>query len=218
MRPDPEQSRSTIRTRLPRAGGLQCRAAMIASDKACPARGARAAPGLRMTCVGRTMNDASCLAATLLAAGLSAGPLATRGLAGGGTESVTRLGTDGARFTVNGRPAFLFGVSYYGALGASDEAVRRDLADLKKHGFNWVRVWATWAAFDEDVSAVDGEGKPREPSLKRLERLVAACDEQGLVVDVTLSRGNGSTGPARLQTLEARSEERRVGTEARTSV
>jgi hypothetical protein len=39
--------------------------------------------------------------------------------------------------------------------------------------------------------------------LKRLERLVAACDEQGVVVDVTLSRGNGSTGPARLQTLEA---------------
>jgi outer membrane protein assembly factor BamB len=149
------------------------------------------------------MRGATCLTATLLATGLSFGPLAPRGLAGGGTEPVTRLGTDGTRFTVNGRPAFLFGVSYYGALGASDETVRRDLADLKEHGFNWVRVWATWAAFGEDVSAVDGEGKPRELSVKRLERLVAACDEQGLVVDVTLSRGNGSTGPARLQTLEA---------------
>jgi hypothetical protein len=116
---------------------------------------------------------------------------------------VTRLGTDGTRFTVNGRPAFLFGVSYYGALGAPDETVRQDLADLKERGFNWVRVWATWAAFGEDVSAVDGEGKSRDPSLKRLERLVAACDEQGIVVDVTLSRGNGSTGPARLQSLEA---------------
>jgi hypothetical protein len=116
---------------------------------------------------------------------------------------VTRLGTDGTRFTVKGRPAFLFGVSYYGALGAPDETVRRDLADLKKHGFNWVRVWATWAAFGEDVSAVDADGKPREQFLKRLERLVAACDEQGVVVDVTLSRANGSTGPARLQTLEA---------------
>jgi hypothetical protein len=149
------------------------------------------------------MRGAACLAATLLAAGLAVGPIATRGLAGGGTEPVTGLGTDGTRFTVNGRPAFLFGISYYGALGAPDETVRRDLADLKKHGFNWVRVWATWAAFGEDVSAVDGEGKPREPSLKRLERLVAACDEQGVVVDVTLSRGNGSTGPARLQTPEA---------------
>jgi hypothetical protein len=149
------------------------------------------------------MRGAACLAAPLLAAGLSSGPRATRGLAEGGTEPVTRLGTDGTRFTVNGRPAFLFGVSYYGALGAPDQTVRRDLAELKKHGFNWVRVWATWAAFGEDVSAVDGEGKPREPSLRRLERLVAACDEQGVLVDVTLSRGNGSTGPARLQTQEA---------------
>jgi hypothetical protein len=114
-----------------------------------------------------------------------------------------RLGVDGTRFTVNGRPVFLFGVSYCGALGAPDETVRRDLADLKKHCFNWVRVWATWAAFEDDVSAVDGEGRPREPYLKRLKRLVAACDEQGIVMDVTLSRGNGSTGPARLQALES---------------
>jgi outer membrane protein assembly factor BamB len=146
------------------------------------------------------MRGASCLAATLLAVGLS---LATRGLAGESAGSVTRLGIDGTRFTVGGRPAFLLGVSYYGALGAPDETARRDLADLKKRGFNWVRVWATWAAFGEDVSAVDADGKPREPFLKRLERLVGACDEQGLVVDVTLSRGNGSTGPTRLQTLEA---------------
>src|SRR5262249_52671260 len=146
---------------------------------------------------------APCLGASLLAACLAVGPLATRGLAGDGSQPVTRLGTDGTRFTVNDRPAFLFGVSYYGALGASDETMRRDLADLKKHGFNWVRVWATWAAFGEDVSAVDAEGKPREPSLKRLKRLVAACDKQGVGVDVTLSGGNGSTGPARLQTLEA---------------
>ncbi len=149
------------------------------------------------------MRGAARLAATLLAAGIVLGPLAPRGLAGGGTGPVTRLGADGTHFLVNGRPAFLFGVSYYGALGASDETIRRDLADLKKHGFNWVRVWATWAAFGEDVSAVDGEGRPREPFLKRLEHLVAACDEQGFVIDVTLSRGNGSTGPARLQTLEA---------------
>jgi hypothetical protein len=105
------------------------------------------------------MRGASCFAATLLAAFLSFGPLATRGLAGDGTGPVTRVGTDGTRFAVNGKPVFLFGVSYYGALGAPDETIRRDLADLKKHGFNWVRVWATWAAFDEDVSAVDGEAR-----------------------------------------------------------
>jgi hypothetical protein len=116
---------------------------------------------------------------------------------------VTRLGIDRTRFTVNDRATFLSGVSYYGALGASDETVRRDLADLKRLGFNWVRVWATWAAFGKDVSAVDAEGKAREPYLTKLQRLVTTCDERGIVVDVSLSRGNGSTGPARLQTLEA---------------
>src|SRR5262245_20633429 len=149
------------------------------------------------------MRGASCFTATLLAVTLSPGPLAARGRAERGTEPATRLGSDGTRFTINGRPAFLAGVSYYGALGASDATVRRDLDDLQKHGFNWVRVWATWAAFGDDVSAVDGEGKPRESFLKRLRRLVAACDGQGVVVDVTLSRGNGATGPGRLHTLEA---------------
>jgi hypothetical protein len=118
-------------------------------------------------------------------------------------EPGTRLGIDGTRFTVNGSPAFLLGVSYYGALGAQDETIRHDLADLKRYGFNWVRVWATWASFGEDVSAVDGEGRPRDLYMKRLQRLVAACDELGVMVDVTLSRGNGSTGPSRLQSQEA---------------
>src|SRR5262249_44218423 len=185
------------------------RATMPGSDD----RNRHGLPGSRSACRSRPptpdlrrahpMKGAACLAATLIAAGLSVGPLAPRGLPGGETKSVTRLGTDGARFPGNDKPAFLFGVSYYGALGAPDETVRHDLTELKKHGFNWVRVWATWAAFGEDVSAVDGEGKPREELLKRLERLVAACDEQGVVVDVTLSRGNGSTGPARLQKVEA---------------
>jgi hypothetical protein len=64
------------------------------------------------------------------------------------------LGIDRTCFTVNDRPTFLSGVGYYGALGASAETVRRDLADLERLGFNWVRAWATWAAFGKDVSAV----------------------------------------------------------------
>ena len=116
------------------------------------------------------------------------------------------------RFTINDKPAFLLGVSYYGALGAPDETVQSDIAELQKHGFNWVRVWATWAAFGEDVSAVDGEGNPREPFLKRLQRLVAACDERGIIVDVTLSRGNSSASPSAIQ-----SQERTAGPSKRLS-
>jgi hypothetical protein len=118
-------------------------------------------------------------------------------------QGTTALGVRGPLFTLNGKPTFLFGVSYYGALGASDDVLRRDLEEIKRRGFNWLRVWATWAAFANDVSAVDGAGKGREPYLSRLRRLVQECDRLGLVADVTLSRGNGVTGPARLQTLPA---------------
>lgn len=115
----------------------------------------------------------------------------------------TRLSTDGSRFAINGQPAFLLGISYYGALGASDESIDRDLADMKRLGLNWIRVWANWSAFDNDVSAVAADGSPRQEYLDKLQRLVADCDALGIIVDVTLTRGNGVTGPPRLQTLAA---------------
>jgi hypothetical protein len=111
--------------------------------------------------------------------------------------AATRLGIEGSQFTVNGRPTFLLGLSYYGALGAPEAFLRQDLEEMPRYGVNWIRVWATWAAFGEDVSAVDQEGRPREPFLTKLQALVAECDRRGLVVDVTLSRGD------RLPTLEA---------------
>jgi hypothetical protein len=85
----------------------------------------------------------------------------------------------------------------------SDASVEKDLDDMQRYGLNWIRVWATWSAFGNDVSAVEPEGGPRQPQLEKLVKLVAECDRRGMVVDVTLSRGNGVTGPARLQTLDA---------------
>jgi len=117
--------------------------------------------------------------------------------------AATELGIEGERFTLGGRPTFLLGISYYGALGAPDAFVEKDLDDMQRCGLNWIRVWATWGAFDNDVSAVEPEGGPRQPQLEKLVKLVAECDRRGMVVDVTLSRGNGVTGPARLQTLDA---------------
>ena len=101
----------------------------------------------------------------------------------------TTLGIEGTRFTLDGKPVFLLGISYYGGLGAAQDFVRRDLDDMQRQGFNWLRVWATWSSADQDVSAVDSEGHPREPFLGRLQWLVAECDRRGLVVDVTLTRG-----------------------------
>ena len=98
------------------------------------------------------------------------------------------LAIDGTRFTLDGKPVFLLGFSYYGALGAPEDFVRRDLDDFAALRFNWLRVWATWDAFDHNISAVDTNGGPREPFLGKLQSLVAQCDERGLVVDVTLTR------------------------------
>jgi len=115
----------------------------------------------------------------------------------------TELSIEGTKFTVNGRPTFLLGISYYGALGAPKDFILRDLDDIQRCGFNWIRVWATWSAFGKDVSAVDAEGNPREPFLSKLRWIVAECDRRGLIVDITLSRGDGVVGPKRLQTLES---------------
>lgn len=116
----------------------------------------------------------------------------------------TVLGIDGARFTINGRPEFLLGASYYGGLGASDEIRRADFDKLQECGFNWVRVWATWAAFGGDLSAVEPTtGEPRQPYLQTLQKLVADCDHRGMIVDVSLSRGKSEAAPARLPTHES---------------
>jgi hypothetical protein len=115
----------------------------------------------------------------------------------------TELGITGTQFTINDKPTFLLGISYYGAVGASKDFIQRDLDDMQKYGFNWFRVWATWGAFGNEVSAVDPQGKPRGPYLARLRWLVSECDRRGIIVDVTLSRGNGVTGPVRLQNTEA---------------
>lgn len=136
----------------------------------------------------------------------AAGPTALPG-------APTVLGIEDTRFTLNGQPTFLLGISYYGALGASEAFVRSDLDDLQRHGFNWLRVWATWGAFDHDVSAVDAQGGPREPFLGRLQWLVAECDRRGLVVDVTLTRSQSEARRAGAVGLpDFQAHQRAVGT------
>ncbi|HIE09452.1 MAG TPA: hypothetical protein EYP65_06335, partial [Armatimonadetes bacterium] len=79
-----------------------------------------------------------------------------------------RLRVRGSKFTLDGREAFLIGASYYGALGAPEEFIKRDLDDLSRLGLNWIRVWATWDAYGNDISAVDKAGMPRAPFIGKL--------------------------------------------------
>lgn len=98
------------------------------------------------------------------------------------------LGIDGSAFTIDGKKTFLLGASYYGALGTPDDFIARDLDDLKAFGFNWIRVWAVWDMFDNNVSVVDTAGNAREPYLSKLKAVVDAAGRRGMMVDVTLAR------------------------------
>ncbi|MCP4646082.1 MAG: cellulase family glycosylhydrolase [bacterium] len=92
-------------------------------------------------------------------------------------------------FLLDGEPRFLLGCSYYGALGVENpEAITQDLDDLKAHGFNWIRVWATWNAYDHNVSAVAPDGTVRAPYLDRLKQVCHLAGQRGMVVDVTVTR------------------------------
>lgn len=119
-------------------------------------------------------------------------------------KSKHELAVRSSAFTINDKPVFLLGCSYYGALGGNKETWQGDLDDMQKGGINWIRVWATWAAFEQDVSAVKGEtGQPRPEYLDVLRALIVECDRREMIVDVTLSRQNSVSGPARLQSIEA---------------
>src|SRR3954466_6164944 len=116
--------------------------------------------------------------------------------------SATQLGIKGAQFTLDGKPAFLYGISYYGGLGAPEEFVQRDLDDIQRNNFNWIRVWVTWAAFNTNLSAVNVvDGKPRQPFFGRLQHLISECDRRGVIVDVTIGKGDGLP-PDRLDNQE----------------
>lgn len=100
------------------------------------------------------------------------------------------LGVQGTELTLDGKPVFLLGASYYGALGIQDPAfIDHDLDDLAARGMNWIRVWATWNYGENDVSAVGPDGAPREPYMGRLLELCRKAGQRGMVVDVTVTRG-----------------------------
>lgn len=105
-----------------------------------------------------------------------------------------QLGCAGERFTVDGHPTFLLGISYYGGLAADAATVVADLDQMKASGFNWLRVWVTWAFFDQNLAVVTPRGEPREPYLARLVELVRLAGERGLVVDVTFNRAAERAG------------------------
>ena len=100
----------------------------------------------------------------------------------------------GERFVLSGRETFLLGASYHAALGAPKDFIEDDLSDLKIAGVNWLRVWATWAGFDHDISAVDADGDERAPYWRKLLWLCEFADKLSVAVAVTLSPADPTSG------------------------
>jgi len=123
------------------------------------------------------------------------------GLTAAADGTKTALGIRGDKFTINGKDTFLLGISYYGGLGASRRFIRQDLDDMGRLGINWIRLWATWGAFGGETSAVDSDGRAREPYFSKLKWLVAECDRRGIVVDVTLHRDSSPTDAPRIRSI-----------------
>jgi len=106
-----------------------------------------------------------------------------------GCACAAEVGVKGSSFEIDGKKVFLLGCSYYGGVGAPEETWKRDLDQMQKCGMNWIRVWATWGVLGKDVSSVDSAGNLRQENFSNLKRLIEECDRRGMVMDVTLSRG-----------------------------
>ena len=120
--------------------------------------------------------------------------------------SLPVLGISGDKFTINGTPKFLLGVSYYDALGWRIS----DLNGLSSRGFNLIRVWTDWpwstsgAALNESGDFV-GE--------QDILDLIHAAAERGIIVDVTVlsnDRSGSRVTQAITQTLSALKNEPNV--------
>lgn len=109
-------------------------------------------------------------------------------------------------FLVNGKKAFLFGVSYFAATGNNDW--QADIDDMLACGFNFIRIWAFWESPPNfcgecspneapppktDISVINFVGPDRhldvnETYMNRLVDIVEYCRDNGMIVDVTFFR------------------------------
>lgn len=101
-----------------------------------------------------------------------------------------KLAIAGERFTLNGKPTFLLGVSYFdGRFWRAS-----DLDALAARRFNLIRIWLDWA----DRGFFDKQGNLAHAPV--LLELVRACAARGIVLDVTILCPGITFDPARRET------------------
>jgi hypothetical protein len=88
----------------------------------------------------------------------------------------------GTAVQIDGKPAFLIGVSLFDALGAVPPR-DLDLEGLKSVGVNTIRVWAHW-----HEAIYQGDGALSAPGRERLLKLVTRLQSRGLILELVLLR------------------------------
>ena len=88
------------------------------------------------------------------------------------------ISNDGRFFTIDGKPTFLLGVSYFAALSATWDDIVADLTDMKADGFNWIRVMMFYDAWGSgDVSVMTREGQIHSGVIENRNGVLAHVDE-----------------------------------------
>ena len=133
--------------------------------------------GLLAGCTGGDATPPEKTAASALA---SAQALSSaQALASAQALSIRSFGVSGDRFTINGTPTFLIGVSYFDATGWKTS----DLDGFASRGINLIRIWLEdWSPggnrfLDPDGNIIDASS---------LVNLVRAAAARGIVVDATI--------------------------------
>lgn len=108
----------------------------------------------------------------------------------------TRLSRSADRFTINGSPTFLLGVSYFSCLYATDSQIVQDLDDMQSRGFNVARCWVNWPIHwsnwqtesADNCVLVKKDGTLNQTALGKLKKILALADARGIVVDATFNQ------------------------------
>jgi len=99
------------------------------------------------------------------------------------TQATTlSLTADKHFFTIDGKPTFLEGVSYFGIGSVLSEFIEADLKDIQRDGFNWVRCWVFWAG---NWSVLTPNGQLL-PGFTNLMHIIQTADKLGMIVDQLL--------------------------------
>lgn len=93
------------------------------------------------------------------------------------------IGVAGDRFTFDGTPRFLLGISYFDARNWHAS----DLDEIRRLGYNSIRIWLDWA--DQGFFDPNGDWRARQTLLD----FVAAANARGLAVDVTILNSDPHT-------------------------